>query len=1201
MAVVRNSGRFGAPAKQERTTRSKGKKRAIHSDSDSDGYDEAPGSTGHVNENGANGSIQDAEGEYDEEEGGEGEEESVRGAKRQRVDGQGASRASSVQEDAQYLRIKTLPRDTDGYIPGSIMRIQLKNFVTYDFVQFRCGPYLNMILGPNGTGKSSIACAIALGLNFPPSILGRANELNSFVKLGMESGYIEIELKGPKGKGNYVIRRHINAKSRGSTFTLNGQSVAAKEVTTKVQELNVQVSNLCSFLPQDKVSEFAAMTPQQLLRETQRAAGDERLTAWHDTLINSGRELKVVQDKVNEEQDHMRLLRERNAVVERDVQRFRERKRIEHDISLLEVLIPVERYRKARKKFMDTKAQQRLLHTRVAMLKERNQPVIDLLNKLEGNSKQRERERENMKRCTKEKFGQMLNQWHKCEKLDSEADDLTSRIDQRKKDENDRQRRIRDLEKDIAQITKELAAPVKTEDPNDLDKERRQVNQERAGIVARKEKIEADVRGNVDSSSRKQAEVEVAQAELKKLDDILERKLQNMHNWDRDTHAVILWLRKNQHRFKMPILEPPAILVNVPNKSFVDPVEACFNSAQLRTFVAQCQEDLDLFNKIVNDSQGREFGRKVRVTTWFRPQREDQLTRPPMAEEELRLEGFDGYALDYVDCPKELHWFLKREVNLHRTAIALRPNIDVNNVMRLVTRDGPNGAGGGANFFNGATHNIVTRSRYGRRAVANMTREIRPGRTLRAVTIDPEVKRRYDQTIATAQQELAILDEERAGLEADLNVVRQEDKLIEDKLTDIKRRKDAIQEVQSRLARLKGKLEVNRRRLNELIDMPPLNEQLAELRKNLYDLSRKRVGIIREYLDIVKAVVNEQAECCRLGLESLQISANKTALKAEWEKKDERYQQELLEFQRVDNLYKRVKQESKELLEQSRAVVAGMEPDLRAEYDEIERKRMEYDKASHAAEQGGTTSPSAEGVDVRSLEELQAELETQKANLELNLATNPHVIEQYERRKEEIENLERTIEEKRKRAMRFEKNIKTARDNWEPALEKLIASIGEKFSAAFDRIGCAGEIRISQHEDYDKWAIDILVKFRDSEKLQLLTGQRQSGGERSLTTILYLMSLTEEARAPFSLVDEINQGMDNRAERMVHNSMVEVTCKVDAAQYFLITPKLLPDLEYHERMRILCVNNGEWLPEDRQLGNLMDMVDHYVAKREPAA
>ena len=48
--------------------------------------------------------------------------------------------------------------------------------------------------------------------------------------------------------------------------------------------------------------------------------------------------------------------------------------------------------------------------------------------------------------------------------------------------------------------------------------------------------------------------------------------------------------------------------------------------------------------------------------------------------------------------------------------------------------------------------------------------------------VDPEVKRRYDQTIATARQELVILDEERAGLETNLNAVKQEDKLIEDKL-----------------------------------------------------------------------------------------------------------------------------------------------------------------------------------------------------------------------------------------------------------------------------------------------------------------------------------------------------------------------------------------------------------------------------------
>jgi hypothetical protein len=33
------------------------------------------------------------------------------------------------------------------------------------------------------------------------------------------------------------------------------------------------------------------MSPQQLLRETQRAAGDPRLTSWHNTLISTGKEM----------------------------------------------------------------------------------------------------------------------------------------------------------------------------------------------------------------------------------------------------------------------------------------------------------------------------------------------------------------------------------------------------------------------------------------------------------------------------------------------------------------------------------------------------------------------------------------------------------------------------------------------------------------------------------------------------------------------------------------------------------------------------------------------------------------------------------------------------------------------------------------------------------------------------------------------
>ena len=38
-----------------------------------------------------------------------------------------------------------------------------------------------------------------------------------------------------------------------------------------VNSLNIQVGNLCQFLPQEKVSEFARMNPQELLENTEKA------------------------------------------------------------------------------------------------------------------------------------------------------------------------------------------------------------------------------------------------------------------------------------------------------------------------------------------------------------------------------------------------------------------------------------------------------------------------------------------------------------------------------------------------------------------------------------------------------------------------------------------------------------------------------------------------------------------------------------------------------------------------------------------------------------------------------------------------------------------------------------------------------------------------------------------------------------------
>lgn len=139
------------------------------------------------------------------------------------------------------------------------------------------------------------------------------------------------------------------------------------------------------------------------------------------------------------------------------------------------------------------------------------------------------------------------------------------------------------------------------------------------------------------------------------------------------------------------------------------------------------------------------------------------------------------------------------------------------------------------------------------------------------------------------------------------------------------------------------------------------------------------------------------------------------------------------------------------------------------------------------------------------------------------------------------------------------------------------------------------------------WQLTPVI--RESEPLTTLDSHRQSGGERAVSTIFYLMSLQSLTRSPFRVVDEINQGMDPRNERLVHKRMVGIACGMldgvaqhslengheeeedekdgvagqgrGGSQYFLITPKLLHNLTYERGMRVLCIASGEYMPEDR--------------------
>lgn len=212
--------------------------------------------------------------------------------------------------------------------------------------------------------------------------------------------------------------------------------------------------------------------------------------------------------------------------------------------------------------------------------------------------------------------------------------------------------------------------------------------------------------------------------------------------------------------------------------------------------------------------------------------------------------------------------------------------------------------------------------------------------------------------------------------------------------------------------------------------------------------------------------------------------------------------------------------------------------------------------------------------------EIEMDISAEQANLELIHAANPNVIREFEKREQEIAKLTKKMDASNGKLAAITQQLDDLMGKWEPKLDALVSKVNDAFAYNFEQISCAGEVRVNKTEDFDQWALDIMVKFRENESLQQLNAHRQSGGERAVSTIFFLMALQSMAQSPFRVVDEINQGMDPRNERMVHERMVEIACREHTSQYFLITPKLLTGLRYDPKMRVLCIASGEHMPKD---------------------
>ncbi|KAJ5889483.1 hypothetical protein N7504_010293 [Penicillium tannophilum] len=1059
--------------------------------------------------------------------------------------------------------------DLNGYKPGAIVRIKVTNFVTYNNAEFYPGPKLNMVIGPNGTGKSTLVCAICLGLGWGPQHLGRAKDLGEFVKHGCREATIEIELaKHSKGTRNPVISRTIKRDGNKSSFTLNGQAVSKTAVLKVAQEFAIQVDNLCQFLPQDKVAEFAALTPIELLHSTQRAAAGEEMVEQHDNLKTLRSEQKKIEIDNRGDKEELKNLENRQEAQRSDVERMRERAVIQQKIENMEFFRPVVEYKDWHRGFEELKLKKNRTEEEFEQLRLDLAPAMAAVN-----AKVTYKDKIADVKDAREKQVQQLSAFaqsrgKKMEDLDRELQDLNATIDAEKKSAQKHREEAGLVQQTINRLTREQENGAVEFNPDDYNqqlhekrREIREVQEKASAIQASKRPMAERI---VELKSLKQTE----EQKLARLDSQLGQQESKLGSLSKDTYTAYQWLLENQDKFENEVFGPPIVTCSVTDPRYASAVESAFQRNDLTAFTTQSRKDFRTLQQALNRELNL-WDISIKTIT-----RSLDSMRPELSRENLQRLGFEGFTRDFLRGPDPVIAMLCYEKDLHRTPVSLTDisdeaysELESGNITAWVAGK--------------QSYNITRRKEYGPGAQTTRVRAINPARYWTSRPVDAAVKQQHRDNIQewTAEQEQ--LENRMEEEKADLNELKDDMDRLNREMNDVEKEKAEKQTAYTHYRAIPDKLAAQMAKKAHITTLfEKMRERVTDTRNKQDLLANKKAKAGAEYADAVEKISEAYRELCKVCILHGEAKSELQILRLRHSEYAKMIEQKAVEARQIKAAYLESKEHGKTLMRTAK------------------RLSNEIKERPGGEEIAEMMSPADYNID-----HFNADMESARARLDLTQGGSANMIKEFEDRERKIERLRNKLSDFQAKMAELQRAINEVRSTWEPRLDALISRISDAFSDSFQRIGCAGQVCLDKVEtetangepgssEFDQWSIQIWVKFRENESLSLLNSHRQSGGERAVSTIFYLMALQSLSASPFRVVDEINQGMDPRNERMVHGRLVDIACAPNeeldedgnvvgggGGQYFLITPKLLSGLSYKRGMRVLCIYSGEHMPE----------------------
>ncbi|KAF0927865.1 hypothetical protein E2562_036789 [Oryza meyeriana var. granulata] len=1014
-------------------------------------------------------------------------------------------------------------RGDDDYVPGNIVEIELCNFMTYDRLTCRPGPRLNLVVGPNGSGKSSLVCAIALALAADPSILGRASSVGAFVKRGEESGHVKISLRGNTPDHKICITRKIDTNNK-SEWQLDGATVPKKEVIDLIKKFNIQVNNLTQFLPQDRVSEFAKLTPIQLLEETEKAVGDPSLPIQHRELIDRSKELKNLEVAVKQKEQTLNNLKALNAELEKDVERVRQRDKLLRKADLMKKKLPWLKYDMKKKEYMEAqekeKSEKKKMEEAAKIWEDSKGPVEEL-------KKKKMLHTSNTKRINNHMTENMKRRQDVTDKelqLNGQLRATLEDIEDLKRQERSRQQRILKAKEALAAAERELDDLQPYEAP-------------KAEMFQLTEKI-AQLTYDINELKKKRTDMEsqlVREREnlrncsdrLKQMENKNNKLLQALrYSGAEKIIEAYNWVQDNRHKFRTEVYGPVLLEVTVQDKVHASYLEGHVPSYIWKSFITQDDSDRDLLVR-----QMKQYD--IPVLNYMG----DKGIRREQFNITLEMHQVGIYSrLDQVfEAPPAVKDVLISQANLDHSYIGTDETHNrADDVPKLGISD----------FWTPDNHYRWSRSRYGGHLSAFVD-AVNPSRLFMCNldVIDTERLR--------SQKDKHIKDIE--GMDEDLKKLMKEQRQLEDEAAKSRRKKEEITDTmlfeKKRQEEIRRRVDMKRRMLENIYKEEDMESSKRKFVDQAAKLNDQRFVLVLRLKDLLIKAVALKRSCTQENMASIELDT------------------------KIWEMEKDVKKLEKDAVEAAK------------EYENCKRKTQEHkQQLSNAKQHAESIAMITEDLAKKflemptTIEELDFAIQDTESEANSMLFLNQNVLLEYQSRQHEIESISEKLEDDKGECQRCYSDIETTKGKWLPTLRTLVSKINSTFSHNFQEMAVAGEVSLDEHGlDFEQYGILIKVKFRQTGQLQVLSAHHQSGGERSVSTILYLVSLQDLTNCPFRVVDEINQGMDPINERKMFQQLVRAASQPNTPQCFLLTPKLLPDLEYSDACSILNIMNGPWI------------------------